>query len=615
MKALVVGWFSFEQGHGTAGDILSRDLTCEWLDRAGVTYDVAIAPPFQGGVDWRSVDPKHYSHVVFVCGPFQQGELESEFFTRFAGCRLIGLNLTMLEPLDKWNPFDFLIERDSTVDAHADMVFLTNQPKVPVVGVCLVEPYAGAIDYLANEFIHRLLASREVSIVNIDTRLDITNSSGLRTPAEIESLIARMDVVVTTRLHGTVLALKNGVPVVAIDPEAGGAKIVRQGKTIDWPVVFAADALTDEALQEAFDYCLSDAGHAKAKECCDRAQKMVEQMRDEFVQALTDSDELESKYLARTNELVSVIVPCYNQAHYLGKAIESVLAQGYPHYEIIVVDDGSPDNTAEVAAKYPGVRYVRQENQGLSGARNTGIRESQGKYLVFLDADDRLVPDALQVGVNCLHVHPECAFVSGHHRYINGDGSLRNEYPPEPIDSDRYLALLERNYIGMHATVMYQRDVFDSVGGFNTTLKSCEDYDLYLRIARQFPIFRHDEMVAEYRWHDSNMTKNSQRMLKSALTALGSQWEYIKEKPQYIKAYKTGVRFWRNYFGENLTQRIRKSAKAGQWQQAIEGLFMLLQYSPRWLAARFMESKPSLTPILHSQLIPPSPPYQGGNVN
>jgi len=497
MKALVVGWFSFEQGHGTAGDVLSRDLTCEWLDRAGFTYDVAIAPPFQGGVDWRSVDPKHYSHVVFVCGPFQQGKLESEFFTRFAGCRLIGLNLTMLEPLDKWNPFDFLIERDSSVDAHADMVFLTDQPKVPVVGVCLVEPYAGAIDYLANEAIHRLLGSREVSIVNIDTRLDITNSTGLRTPAEIESLIARMDVVVTTRLHGTVLALKNSVPVIAIDPEAGGAKIVRQGKTIDWPVVFAADALTDEALQEAFDYCLSDAGRAKARECCAHAQKMVEQMRDEFVQALIYSEELESKYLARTKELVSVIIPCYNQAHYLGEAIESVLAQSYPDYEIIVVDDGSPDNTAEVAAKYPSVHYVWQKNQGLSGARNTGIGESRGKYLVFLDADDRLVSDALQVGVNCLHVHPECAFVSGHHRYINGDGSLLNQYPPEPIDSDYYLALLQRNYIGMHATVIYQRYVFDSVGGFDTTLKSCEDYDLYLRIARQFSIYRHDEMVAE----------------------------------------------------------------------------------------------------------------------
>lgn len=288
--------------------------------------------------------------------------------------------------------------------------------------------------------------------------------------------------------------------------------------------------------------------------------------------------------------LVSVIIPCYKQAHYLGEAIESVLAQSYSHHEIIVVDDGSPDNTAEVAAKYPGVRYVRQKNQGLSGARNTGIRESKGKYLVFLDADDRLVPDALQLGVNCLHVHPKCAFVSGHHRYINGDGSLRNEYPPEPIDSDHYLALLQRNYIGMHATVMYQRYVFGSVGEFNTTLKSAEDYDLYLRIARQYPIFRHDEMVAEYRWHDSNMTKNSQRMLKSALTALGSQWEYIKENPEYLEAYKTGMQFCRDYFGQLSVESFRMSLKAGKWVKASQDLIRLLQYSPPWFMIRLMKS-------------------------
>src|ERR671914_179204 len=93
--------------------------------------------------------------------------------------------------------------------------------------------------------------------------------------------------------------------------------------------------------------------------------------------------------------LVSVVIPCYNQAHFLGEAIESVLAQNYPHFEVVVIDDGSTDNTSEVASRYPGVRCIRQENQGLAGARNTGIRHSSGSYLVFLDSDDRLLPDAL----------------------------------------------------------------------------------------------------------------------------------------------------------------------------------------------------------------------------
>src|SRR5918994_1694671 len=94
--------------------------------------------------------------------------------------------------------------------------------------------------------------------------------------------------------------------------------------------------------------------------------------------------------------LITVVIPCYNQAHFLGEAIESVLSQSYPHHEIVVGDDGSTDDTSEVASRYDGVRLVRQENRGLAGARNTGIRHSEGDYLVFLDADDRLLPEALR---------------------------------------------------------------------------------------------------------------------------------------------------------------------------------------------------------------------------
>src|SRR5215217_62523 len=93
--------------------------------------------------------------------------------------------------------------------------------------------------------------------------------------------------------------------------------------------------------------------------------------------------------------LVSVVIPCYNQAHFLKEAIESVLKQSYAHYEIVVVDDGSTDETSEVASSYEGVRLIRQENRGLAEARNTGIKHSEGDFLVFLDADDRLLPEAL----------------------------------------------------------------------------------------------------------------------------------------------------------------------------------------------------------------------------
>jgi hypothetical protein len=293
MRTLVAGWFSFEEMGATAGDLLAKDLACKWLEEAGHCYDVALAPPFPGGVDWRSVDPSSYSHVVFVCGPFGNGWPLTEFLPRFAGCRLVGLNLSMLEPLDVWNPFDLLFERDSSARAHPDISFLSCQARAPVVGIILVHPqkeYPGALHQIANAAIQRLVESREMAAVTIDTRLD-KNSTGLRTPAEIESLIARMDVVVTTRLHGMVLALKNGVPAIAIDPIAGGAKIRRQAETIGWPVIFTADVLTDEALQRAFDYCLSDDARVKARECCKQATQLAQAVRAHFILALAGMSE------------------------------------------------------------------------------------------------------------------------------------------------------------------------------------------------------------------------------------------------------------------------------------------------------------------------------------
>ena len=163
-------------------------------------------------------------------------------------------------------------------------VFHSRQALVPVVGVCLVENYENALLDDANASIQRLLDSKEIAAVHIDTRLDM-NSTRLRSPTEMESLIARMDVVVTTRLHGTVLGLKNGVPVIAIDPVACGHKIKRQADLIGWPVVFSVDALTDQALKKAFDYCLTAKAREKAAECRDRAAAMVQSGRGESVPA------------------------------------------------------------------------------------------------------------------------------------------------------------------------------------------------------------------------------------------------------------------------------------------------------------------------------------------
>ena len=173
--------------------------------------------------------------------------------------------------------------------------------------------------------------------------------------------------------------------------------------------------------------------------------------------------------------LISIVIPCYNQSHFLGEAIKSLLNQTYGNIEIIVVDDGSSDRTREVALGFSEVRYIRQKNQGLSGARNTGIGEGRGRYMIFLDADDRLLPSAIESGLNCFRKHEDCAFVFGTHTYIKSDGSSYQftEIPKtelnlflaqlrrEGINGDHYCALLHGNYIGMHASVMYRRDILN----------------------------------------------------------------------------------------------------------------------------------------------------------
>jgi glycosyltransferase involved in cell wall biosynthesis len=276
--------------------------------------------------------------------------------------------------------------------------------------------------------------------------------------------------------------------------------------------------------------------------------------------------------------LVSVVIPCYNQGHFLSEAIESVRHQSYHPIEIIVVNDGSIDHTREIAARYPDARYVEQTNQGLSAARNAGIRESTGAYVVFLDADDRLFRGAVSAGLACFHAHPESAFVFGAHRRIGADGIPVGKPIMNPVDDGHYSALLKGNIIGMHAAVMYRRHVLISAGGFNTSLDACEDYDLYLRIAGDFKVSCHSALVAEYRIHAAAMSSDIDLMLKNTLTVLGWQWERAKKNRRHRKAYRTGIKLWKEYYyGHEQLMQIRTGISA-------KGFLRLLYHAPGWYA-------------------------------
>lgn len=290
--------------------------------------------------------------------------------------------------------------------------------------------------------------------------------------------------------------------------------------------------------------------------------------------------------------LVSVVIICFNQADFLGEAIKSVIKQTYHNIEIIVVDDGSTDYTAEVALGFSDVRYIKQNNQGLSGARNKGIQESKGQYIVFLDADDRLFSAAVESGLNCFRENHDCAFVYGAHKYIKSDGTSF-DYTETPqseqhlllarlrSEKDQYSGLLKGNYIGMHASVMYKSNIFKSAGGFDTSLDACEDYELYLRIARNYPIRFHEELVAEYRLHGANMTKNPELMLRTVMRVLRSQLKYVKAHNKDIEALRAGETFWIEYYSYDLIRQIKAQLRVRSERiHALRGLFTLMRYTP-----------------------------------
>lgn len=278
MKVLIAGWFSFDQMGASAGDMLALDLASKWLKGGGIDFDIAAEAPFVGDVRLAEVDPADYSHVLFVCGPFGSGWPINEMMERFAGCKWIGLNLTMLEKIDDWNPFDFLIERDSDKTKRADMVFLADSIHVPKIGLILVHKQKEYGSRCRHEEVDRLIRSElakiDAAVVPIDTRLD-RNATGLNSIGQIETMIAAMDFTVTTRLHGTVLSLKNGVPPIVIDPIAGGAKVIAQSRQIGWGRCIEGEKLTCEWLAEAVRYAQTPQAKLDAEACRSAAKKSL----------------------------------------------------------------------------------------------------------------------------------------------------------------------------------------------------------------------------------------------------------------------------------------------------------------------------------------------------
>lgn len=209
---------------------------------------------------------------------------------------------------------------------------------------------------------------------------------------------------------------------------------------------------------------------------------------------------------------VSVVIPTYNRAHLILEALESVFAQTHQEYEVIVVDDGSTDNTREVLAPFlHRIQYVWQENQGISGARNRGILLSRGRYIAFLDSDDRWLPEKLAKQVVYLDAHPKVGLLCcGLWRYEIGKEETR-ERRPQGFPKNFEELLQGPNFIPT-STAIVPRDCFSKVGLFDPALPPIEDWDMWLRLARQYKMHCLDEILAEHRLHPTNTTKDLVRV-------------------------------------------------------------------------------------------------------
>jgi glycosyltransferase involved in cell wall biosynthesis len=258
---------------------------------------------------------------------------------------------------------------------------------------------------------------------------------------------------------------------------------------------------------------------------------------------------------SRREPTVSIVITCYNQGRYLSEAIESAQAQTHAADEIVVVDDGSTDDTPQVIARSPGVRAVRQANRGLAAARNLGLRQSTGEFVIFLDADDTLEAVAVEAGLRAFASEPSSAFVFGRFLWSNETGRWQDAVSALPWPRDAYPGLLNRNFIGMHAAVMYRRDALKRAGGYDESLPACEDYDVYLRIARASPVSGHETIVAVYRQHADNLSRDAALMLRSVLRVLRRQRPYAASDDNARSCLRAGLEAWKRYYGKPLVEQ------------------------------------------------------------
>jgi glycosyltransferase involved in cell wall biosynthesis len=220
-------------------------------------------------------------------------------------------------------------------------------------------------------------------------------------------------------------------------------------------------------------------------------------------------------------ESISVVIPTYNRANCLPRALESVLAQTHPVEEICVVDDGSTDGTAQLLqSNYPQVNYYRQENRGVSAARNLGINNTQGRWLAFLDSDDEWLPDKIEKQLSEFTQHPSYKLIHCDEIWIRNGVRVNAMDKHEKSGGEIFENCLPLCAISPSAALI-QRELLTEVGLFEESLPACEDYDLWLRICSRYPVlYVNEKLLRKYGGHEDQLSRQYWGMDRFRVDAL-----------------------------------------------------------------------------------------------
>lgn len=258
---------------------------------------------------------------------------------------------------------------------------------------------------------------------------------------------------------------------------------------------------------------------------------------------------------------VAVVIPCFNHGRYLSAAITSVYRQSYSNLQCVVVNDGSTDDTLTVASRF-GVQIVDQHNRGVSEARNAGLAAIRTDFVIFLDADDELLPDAVARAAGVLTAHPNAAAVVGRCEVMDTAGHPLPAFYEEIDTSKLYEEWLSKNFVWTPGAAIFRRSVLAAIGGFPAGIGAAADYAVYLTLARTGRVVFITQPMVRYRQHEANMSGNPVLMLRATLAVLRK--EQSDAPPPIRRRIRSGRKIWCEWYGEQIVHQLRADWHAGR---------------------------------------------------